>query len=57
MFKEISLSEAQWAIKYGLRIANEEVEMIKKVTKHDVAAGICGTPSEKLLFYTCDKCK
>jgi hypothetical protein len=67
MVKEISLSEAQWAIKYGLRIAKEvnthvpkefeEVEMIKKVTEHDVAAGICGTPSETILYYKCNKCK
>jgi hypothetical protein len=99
MLAEVDLSEAQWAIKSGLRIANEVntripkefeefkyilgnmddikvegslykcykcgkgelsdelVELIKKFTKIDVAAGTCGTPLETPLFFMCDKCK
>ncbi len=98
-FTEISLSEAHWAIKYGLRIAKEintpvplefeeykyilgdmddvkvegslykcfkcgkgelsedVVEMIKDVTRHDTAAGVCGTMAETMIYFVCDKCK
>jgi len=37
-------------------LADEIVELIKKFTKIDVAAGTCGTPLEKPLFFICDKC-
>ncbi len=38
-------------------LSDEIVEIIKKVTKTDVAAGTCGTPLESPLYFVCDKCK
>lgn len=98
-FEEITLKEAVWHVKHGLRIANalgtsvprefwefkyvlgdmeavevggslykcfncgkgelseEVVEAIKKVTRRDVEAGVCGTPEETPIFFTCKECK
>jgi len=27
------------------------------VTLHDVAAGVCGTEDETMIFFVCDKCR
>ncbi len=93
------MPEALWAIKYGLKIANEVktcipkefeeykyilgdmesikvegslykcfkcgkgelpedvVETIKEVTRHDMTMGICGTPSETMIYFLCDECR
>ena len=36
---------------------DEIVEQIKEVTRHDVAAGVCGTEKETMIYFVCDKCK
>ena len=38
-------------------LPDEIVEQIKEVTLHDVAAGVCGTEDETMLYFVCDKCK
>ncbi len=38
-------------------MTEEEVEQIKEVTLRDVAAGVCGTEAETLIYFMCDKCK
>ncbi len=31
--------------------------MIKEVTRHDTAAGVCGTPDETMIYFVCDECR
>ncbi len=31
--------------------------VIKEVTAHDMAAGVCGTPAEAMVYFVCDKCR
>ncbi|VVB88694.1 Uncharacterised protein [uncultured archaeon] len=99
IFAEISLSEALWFVKYGLRIAkevktriplefeefkyilgnmddvkvegslykcfkcekgelsDEVVKLIKEVAGHDMAAHVCGTPAETMIYCVCDECR
>ena len=38
-------------------LSDEEVELIKEITRHDVAAGVCGTPAETMAYFVCDECK
>ncbi len=38
-------------------LSEDAVEMIKEVTRHDMAAHVCGTPAETVIYFTCDKCK
>jgi hypothetical protein len=38
-------------------LPDEIVEQIKEVTLHDVAAGVCGTGKETMIYFVCDKCK
>jgi len=38
-------------------LPDEIVELIKEVTLHDVAAGVCGTEDETMIFFVCDKCR
>jgi hypothetical protein len=99
IFAEISLTEALWAVKYGLRIAKEvktriprefkeyryiigdmddvkvegslykcfkcgkgelsdgEVGLIKEITRLDVAAGVCGTMAQTMVYFVCDECR
>jgi hypothetical protein len=34
-----------------------EVEKIKEVAKRDMDAGVCGTPDETMIYFTCSDCK
>jgi len=38
-------------------LPDEIVEQIKEVTLRDVAAGVCGTEDETMIFFVCDKCR
>lgn len=38
-------------------LKDEIVRMIKEVTLEDVKRGVCGTPDETMVYFTCDKCK
>ncbi len=38
-------------------LTEEEVEQIKEVTLRDVAAGVCGTEAETMIYFMCDECK
>jgi len=38
-------------------LSNDDVALIKSVAIEDIAAGVCGTPHEIILYVTCDKCK
>jgi len=38
-------------------LSDEDVGYIKKVTYHDMARGVCGTPGETKIFVVCDACK
>jgi hypothetical protein len=38
-------------------LPDEIVEQIKEVTLRDVAAGVCGTEGETMIFFVCDKCR
>lgn len=31
--------------------------MIKNVTRHDMAADVCGTPAETMIYFECDDCR
>lgn len=38
-------------------LGEETISRIKQVTLNDVTEGICGTPDETIIYFTCDKCK
>lgn len=38
-------------------LSDDEVESIKEITRHDAAAGVCGTPAETMVYFVCDECK
>lgn len=38
-------------------LSEEIISRIKEVTLKDVSRGVCGTPNETMIYFTCDKCK
>lgn len=38
-------------------LSDKYVDSIKKITYHDMARGVCGTPDETAMFFVCDECK
>lgn len=38
-------------------LSGNDVEIIKEVTRHDTAAGVCGTPDETMIYFVCDECR
>ncbi len=38
-------------------LSDDEVELIKEITRHDVAAGVCGTMAETMVYLVCDECR
>jgi len=38
-------------------LSDEVVEIIKEVTRHDAAAGVCGTMAETMIYFVCDDCR
>lgn len=38
-------------------LTDGEVEEIKEVAKQDMDAGVCGTPEETMVYFTCIDCK
>lgn len=38
-------------------LSEETVSKIKEVTLKDVTNGVCGTPNETMIYFTCDQCK
>ena len=58
MLKEISLSEAQWAIKYGLRIANEvNIRIPKEFDEFKYILGNIDDIKVNGSLYKCYKCE
>jgi len=38
-------------------LSEETASIIKEVTLKDATKGVCGTPNETMIYFTCDKCK